>query len=42
MGGWARDICIAATVLAGDEFGRTGKVSGDVADQVHGGVAAQV
>lgn len=41
---WMRDITIAAAVLAGDELGRTGKISGDgdIADQISGGVAAQV
>jgi len=37
-----RDVAIVAAGLAGYELGTTGKISGDVPDQVHGGVAAQV
>jgi len=36
----ARDVCVAAAVLAGEELGRTGAISGDVVPQVHG-VASQ-
>lgn len=36
-----RDVAIAASSIAGYELGTTGKISGDLADQVHG-VAAQV
>lgn len=37
----ARDVGLAAAAIAGNELGATGRVSGDVAPQVHG-VAAQV
>lgn len=37
----ARDVAVAAAVLAGEELGRTGTISGDVAPQVHG-IASQV
>jgi hypothetical protein len=37
-----RDVAIVAAGLAGYELGTTGKISGDIPDQVHGGVAAQV
>ncbi len=40
-GGIMRDIAISGAAIAGYQFGTTGKVSGDVADQVHG-IAAQV
>lgn len=41
LGHIARDVCIAAAVLAGHDLGASGKISGDVAPQVSG-VAAQV
>jgi hypothetical protein len=37
----ARDVGLAAAAIAGNELGATGKVSGDVAPQVHG-IASQV
>jgi len=37
----ARDVGIAAAAISGYELGGTGKISGDVADQVHG-IASQV
>ena len=36
----ARDVAVAAAVLAGEELGRTGAISGDVVPQVHG-IASQ-
>ena len=36
----ARDVAVAAAVLAGEELGRSGTISGDVAPQVHG-IASQ-
>lgn len=41
LGHIARDVALAAAVLAGFELGSTGHISGDVAPQVSG-VAAQV
>jgi hypothetical protein len=41
-GGILRDVAIAAAVLAGYELGKDGKISGDVADQISGNIAAQV
>lgn len=41
LGTIARDVAVAAAAIAGNELGSTGKVSGDVAPQVHG-IAAQV
>lgn len=37
----ARDVGIAAAAISGYELGGTGRISGDVADQVHG-IASQV
>lgn len=39
--GILRDVAVVAAGMAGYELGSTGKISGDIADQVHG-VAAQV
>jgi len=41
MASIARDVGLAAAAIAGNELGSTGKVSGDIADQVHG-IASQV
>lgn len=41
IGGIARDAAVSASALAGYEFGREGRVTGDIAPQVSG-VAAQV
>jgi hypothetical protein len=41
FGSIARDVGLAAAAIAGNELGSTGKVSGDVAPQVHG-IASQV
>lgn len=41
-GGILRDVAIAAAVLAGYELGKDGRISGDIADQVSGNIAAQV
>lgn len=40
LGHIARDVAIAGAALAGNELGSTGRISGDVAPQVHG-VASQ-
>lgn len=40
-GGIMRDIAISGASIAGYQFGTTGKVSGEIPDQVHG-IAAQV
>lgn len=40
-GGIMRDIALSGAAIAGYQFGKDGRVSGDVADQVHG-IAAQV
>jgi hypothetical protein len=40
-GGIWRDIAIAGASIAGYQFGKEGRVSGDIADQVSG-IAAQV
>lgn len=37
-----RDVALAAAAVAGNELGSTGTISGDLAPQVSGGVAAQV
>jgi hypothetical protein len=37
----ARDVARAAAVLAGEELGRTGSISGDLAPQISGAVANQ-
>ena len=41
LGHIARDVAFAGAAIAGNELGATGRVSGDVAPQVHG-VASQV